>query len=341
MILRTKTCIQHTTRNDRITLIKDVVMTGDSSLGMVRKRLPPPRQPKGVVLLIHGFGQNRYTWHTSKRSFSAFLVKKGWEVFSVDLRGHGRSRRFAGSIPLSLDDYISEDLPSCFQEIERLTGQKKIVLVGHSMGGMISYAAASTSLRDKVNGIITIGSPYRFGLGNNTIQRLAKVLHLLRLTGILDSNPSIPVRSFGRQVRKFRKLFDSKALPVSLRGWRPKSIEPEILDEYLERSFEPTNIQITLDLMTGADRVALSNPGGRIDYGVAFESLRLPLLVISGSQDSLAPPASVQKGFLRSRSENKTYRSFPLGHADLILGREATTTVWPLISDWLESNCLS
>ena len=32
---------------------------------------------------------------------------------------------------------------------------------------------------------------------------------------------------------------------------------------------------------------------------------------------------------------DKRFRVFPLGHIDLIVGREATRTVWPLIGEWL------
>ena len=31
----------------------------------------------------------------------------------------------------------------------------------------------------------------------------------------------------------------------------------------------------------------------------------------------------------------KTYRAFPFGHIDLVVGKEATRTVWPLVRNWL------
>ena len=39
------------------------------TLGMVHKK-PVDTTPKAAVLLVHGFAQNRYTWHGSKRLFS-------------------------------------------------------------------------------------------------------------------------------------------------------------------------------------------------------------------------------------------------------------------------------
>jgi fermentation-respiration switch protein FrsA (DUF1100 family) len=76
--------------------------------------------------------------------------------------------------------------------------------------------------------------------------------------------------------------------------------------------------------------------GGRdYDYVERFEAMDLPLLVIAGGNDDLAPPASVRPGFTRSRSRDKTYRVLPLGHIDLLVGRDAPLMTWSLVTRWL------
>lgn len=335
MILRTETVEQTIDGPKKVVLTKDVVMTSGEPLGMVRKRLPAPSETRGAVMLVHGFAQNRYTWHATGRSFSAFLASEHWDVFTVDLRGHGRSRYYSDSHSRTIDEYIQEDMPSFAREAMRLSGHERLFLVGHSMGGMITYAAASSSLRDYVRGIVTIGSPYRFGLGNPLLASIAQVLKALRFTGLFDRNPRLPLHLLGRELRRFRAIAGSRVIPPLLRGWRPGNVEDIILAEFLGKSFERTSLQIAIDVITGADRVTLGNPHGRTDYGIAFEALDRPLLVIAGTEDSLAPPASVRRAFEKSRSSDKTYREFPFGHLDLVLGREATTTIWPLVRDWL------
>ena len=62
----------------------------------------------------------------------------------------------------------------------------------------------------------------------------------------------------------------------------------------------------------------------------------LPLLVVSGANDDLAPPASVRPAYERSRSKDKTYRTAPLGHIDLLVGRDAPLSTWPLLTSWLD-----
>lgn len=339
MILRTEVVQQTIDADKRALFVKDVCMTSGQPIGMVRKRnkevVEGKRPSRGAVLLIHGFGQNRYTWHVPSRSFSAYLAEDGWDVFNTDLRGHGRSLNFDGKRPQVLDDYILEDMPRIAQEVLELSGAEKLVLIGHSMGGLISYCAGATKLRGKVQAIGTIGSPYRFGAGSAFLRGLATVLQASHLTGVLDSNPHLPMRFMGRHLRRRRELWDSRLWRFPVRPWRPGAVEAEILDEYLSLAFEQTNLQIALDILAGGDRVALHSRDGAVDYGIAFETLNVPLMVVAGDEDGLAPPKSVRAAYERSGSQDKSYRVFPLGHIDLIMGREAVASVWPLFRDWL------
>ena len=335
MILRTELVEQIVDGDHRVTLVKDIVMTSGLPLGMVRKRLPPPHETRGTVLLIHGFGQNRYTWHIEGRSFSAYLAERGFDVFTVDLRGHGRSGEFSDASPRAVEQYVREDVPSFVREALRLSGHDQVFLVGHSMGGLISYSSGSSVVRDKVRGIVTLGSPYRFGEGSGLLEIFASFAFALRFTGVFDSNPRLPLRLIGRQFLKLRPFWDARGLPIPVRAWHPGTVEPELLDRYLDRAFDRTSLGVLFDVLRGGNRVALRSGDGRVDYALAFESLNKPVLAVAGEYDLLAPPDSVKPAITRSRSRDKRFRVFPMGHIDLIVGREATRTVWPLIGDWL------
>jgi poly(3-hydroxyalkanoate) synthetase len=77
--------------------------------------------------------------------------------------------------------------------------------------------------------------------------------------------------------------------------------------------------------------------GGReSDYVDRFEALDIPLLVVAGNNDDLAPPASVRPAYSRSRARDKTYRVLPLGHIDLLVGRDAPLMTWSTVTGWLE-----
>jgi poly(3-hydroxyalkanoate) synthetase len=76
--------------------------------------------------------------------------------------------------------------------------------------------------------------------------------------------------------------------------------------------------------------------GGReLDYGERFEKMNLPLMIIAGENDDLAPPESVRPAYTFSSASDKTYRPLPLGHIDLLVGRDAPWMTWKLVTDWL------
>jgi polyhydroxyalkanoate synthase subunit PhaC len=359
MILQTEIVEQAIDGKRRGRFVKDVIASRDGTfpIGMVRKRIVAP-QPAGAantngaprtgsvpvetaapsraaVLLIHGFGQNRYTWHTSRRSFANFLAAEYFDVFNLDLRGRGRSRRFGALQDTIIDDYIREDVPAAIRTVLRVSGQQRVFLIGHSMGGIISYAVAGSTMRDEVAGVVSFGSPYRFGLGSRFLAIAGPLLYAARLTGIFDRNPPIPIRLIGRHMSRHGWLWDNPLVWLPLRPWHPKSMEPEILAENLSAAFEHTRIAIALGLVGLGSESALKSHDGLNDYGLAFELAEKPLLVIAGTRDALAPPASVKPVYDRSRSYDKTFREFPLGHIDLVLGRMAPHTVWPLVRTWL------
>lgn len=336
MILRTETVEQAIDGDERAVFVKDVVMTpGPHPLGMVRKRLAEG-ETRGVVILVHGFGQNRYTWHSSRRSFSNFLARAGWDVFNVDLRGHGRSRRFGAPRPKMIFEYIEEDLPAFAREAMALSGHDRFFLCGHSMGGLIAYSVAGTSMRQHTRGVITIGSPYRFGQGSALLLLLREAAAAVGWTGLFDSNPALPVRFVGQHLLKRAALWDNRILPLPIRGWVPGGTEREVLEEYLSKTFEHTSLAVALDILKAGGAGGFKSLDGMIDYSTAFEMLDRPLLVIAGTEDQLAPPESVRPAYEVSKSRDKTYRAWPLGHLDLIMGREATRTVWTLVRDWLD-----
>jgi pimeloyl-ACP methyl ester carboxylesterase len=341
MILQTETVEQEINAGERGQFVKDVIAANEGAhpIAMVRKRALALSRSAPPVLLVHGFGQNRYTFHTSRRSFVNYLASAGFDVFNLDLRGRGRSRRFGGALrDATLDDFITEDVPAAIRSVLRLTGYSQLLLVGHSMGGLISYCVAGSSMREQVAGVVSIGAPYRFGEGSAFLRLVfAPLLYGARLTGAFDSNPPIPLDLLSRQWRRHRWFSDSRFFPMPLRPWAPGSMEPEVLEENLKSAYEHTRMAIALGIVGTGSENALKSHDGLTDYGLAFELTDTPLLVIAGSRDSLAPPRSVKAAYERSRARDKTYREFPLGHIDMVLGRDAPFTVWPAVRNWLEA----
>jgi pimeloyl-ACP methyl ester carboxylesterase len=82
------------------------------------------------VLLLHGGGQTRHSWHTTLGA----LGSKGWRAISMDLRGHGESE-WAADGDYSMDAFAGDVLAAA------ASLGRPPALVGASLGGMASLAA--------------------------------------------------------------------------------------------------------------------------------------------------------------------------------------------------------
>ena len=347
MILHQTTVDQTIDRDERDRFVKELVVVRyrgagghEIPLAMVRKRLlANVGNPGGTiapVLLVHGYGQNRYAWHLPARSFSNYLARAGFDVFNLDLRGHGRSRHLGERKPTHVADYVREDVPAAIDEVSRISGGRRIYYVGHSMGGLIGYAVAAT-VNGALAGITTLGSPYHFARGSWALTLAGDaMLAIDRRVPVRHWSP--PLKALGETMRVLRAFIESPLFPLPIRGFDAGSMEPVVLGQHMSLAMDTGSVAVLRSLFLGAveQRKSGHRLGGLTGYAGAFEHLDVPLLIIAGTKDDLAPPASVHPAYEFSRSSDKTYRAFPRGHIDLIVGRDAPLTIWPLIEAWMK-----
>jgi polyhydroxyalkanoate synthase len=307
---------------------------GPQPLSVVRKRRAEG-EPIAPVILVHGFGQNRYAWHMRERSFANYLADRGFDVFNVDLRGHGRSTELGSARSRGVDDYIRGDIPAVIDRALAVSGFDKVFLVGHSLGGLCS-AAASATRPDKVAGVVTIGSPHALGRGHFVLGNGLRLLgHTVGSAGLFrGSQLRFPVDLIGKALHVTRFAFDSRFAPIPVRGWKPGSFERGELASYL-RSFDGESMSTVDDLITLAATGELKSRIDGVSYTRLIEDSALPLLALSGSADLLANPGAVKPLFERSRARDKQYVKVDAGHGDLLVGRQAPDEVWPLVGNWL------
>lgn len=349
MILHGQVVEQSVDHEDRATFVKEYVLaSGSMPIAMVRKRLARAPTPPGgdldaaaaptraPVLLLHGYAQNRYAFHLPSRSLANHLARAGFDVFNADLRGRGRSAHLGASRPGDVRDFVTEDVPAALDSIARLSGPRPVFLVGHSLGGVVSYCVACDRPQ-RVAGVVSFGSPYHFTLGSRWLGVLARAFMALDRRFGLPNLP-VPAHAYGSFVRTARALVESPVHPLPLRGFHRGSMEPDVLDEHMRLAMDRGSISTMRGMFEWAGEIrARRHEGDRglFGYAARFEALDVPLLVIAGEHDDLAPPESVRPAFERSRSSDKTYRAFPFGHVDMLVGRDAPRLTWPLVTSWL------
>ena len=309
---------------------------GPQPIAVVRKR-KLGTAPVAPVILVHGFGQNRYAWHIPERSMVNYLADLGFDVFNVDLRGHGRSTDLGAARSRGVDCYIREDLPAVIERVLALSGAPRTFMVGHSLGGLCAAAAGALG-PDRVAGVVTMGPPHALGRGHFVLG------HALRLAGrtigrsqvLRGSQRRLPVDLIGKAVHATRLAWDSRLAPIPVRGWKPGAFTADELRSYM-RSFDGASFGTLDELFLLAATGELRSRIDGTSYTKLIEDSVVPLLAVSGAVDRLANPGSVKPLFERSRSMDKRYIKVDAGHGDLLVGKQAPDHVWPVVGEWLLS----
>jgi acylglycerol lipase len=103
-----------------------------------------------VLLVAHGFAEHSGRYGNVVNHF----VPKGYSVYAPDHRGHGRSDGERVQVE-HFSDYV-DDLKTFFDIVRKDNPGKKIFLIGHSMGSMISLLYAVRFQRE-LAGLVTSG----------------------------------------------------------------------------------------------------------------------------------------------------------------------------------------
>jgi pimeloyl-ACP methyl ester carboxylesterase len=103
-----------------------------------------------VVLLLHGFTG-------AKEDFSDHLdplALLGWRVIAPDLRGHGET-----SHPVGQGQYSFELMRADVEAFTDALGLDRIVLLGHSMGGVVAQRVALSD-GDRLRGLVLMDTTH-------------------------------------------------------------------------------------------------------------------------------------------------------------------------------------
>ena len=333
--------------NETVTYYRSlhVVTTEDGMHLVMTRKSPVDREAIAPVMLVHGLGQNRYTWTLTRRSFENYLIANVFETFNVELRGHGLSRANGSDYPVEFENYLFFDIPAFFKSIGNLTGGKKLYYIGHSLGGSIAYCTGA-DFNEQLAGIISIGGPYSMARGNRLLQTIAHTgVTLGKFYPFRGLQPEVfYIDYIGILASLGLGLLDHRWYKLPLQIWHPGSIEREILHERVTKGFDRTSFNVIKFFFKWGTREKFISSDGRIDFEENISQLTAPILFVNGDKDFGVPEAAVIEAYEKAGTKDKIFKTFGeeepglhWGHIDLIMGKQAPDITWPYMLKWMKN----
>ena len=151
--------------------------------------LPESGEFKAYIIGVHGWGT-----HSDRLKLPAeYLTDNGYAVYAFDLRGHYRN---TGETPGHIEsiDHIQKDILLFMDVIRNIAKEKKIFLMGHSFGGLMSliYAINHPALSGVLVSSPLLGMFMNLSIGKKVIKSISKNIVKLApnkiLNNIIDQN---------------------------------------------------------------------------------------------------------------------------------------------------------
>ena len=310
--------------------------TGDTLL----KKIP--------IILCHGIASNSQLFCISDGvSMVEFLTSYDYHVYSIDLRGVGRSKQEYNDedgIDFNFDDLLMDIGPIIEYIIDyhRQFDPKtsKIHWVGHSMGALLMYAFLSKNKENKryIRSFVSIGAPVEMKyIGQPALLDIAK------LKDHLDHKKQINLKPLKKAFAFLLAWLDTKYHHILINKY---AITNKTIIEFLKKGSDniaPSLLRQFGDWILKRKMRSLDDSFNYEDMG---KNINVPTLLLSGSYDTFCSPHMLLKTYFDlnlPKSKKKIVilsrvngDSYDYCHTSIIMGKKASQEVFPHISDWIQ-----
>lgn len=296
-----------------------------------------PRYP-APVLLCHGLLVNSSIFNLGADSgLAVFLAKEGFDVWNLSLRGTGRSLGpvNAGPKNWTLDEMIERDLPAVIGYVQKESRSRAVIWLGYEMGGLLAYGYLEKTRAAGLAALVTIAAPATF---NHKEQEPLKTL--LRL----DQSPALKTVFLYLNGPFLGRLLIPLSSKIEGLFYNRDNIEDETKEKLIDDGLVEINAGLLDQLLLLIKRGEFVSAKENFNYRNNLSEIRIPILLIGGEEDKLAPPDAIRTVYRAVGSADRTLRIFGrhskdsigYGHTDLILGKRAKEEVFPVIARWLK-----
>ncbi len=255
----------------------------------------PKKNIKAVIIIVHGLAEHigRYN-HVGD-----FFSSSGYAVEGYDLRGHGNSDGKKVYMD-SIFEHVS-DLKKFVAHIKIKYPEKKVFILGHSMGGEIA-CLFSIKYQTEISGLVLSGAVIKI---SDDISPLLQKLSGF-IAAILPSLPTTKIDSSGiSQDKKIVELYNND--PLVYRGGTLARTGSEIIN-------------------------------GTKHINKNMKQIISPILILHGTSDRLADPKGSSKLYDGISSDDKTIKLYENYYHE-ILNEPDKEKVMHDILEWITKRC--
>jgi polyhydroxyalkanoate synthase len=267
------------------------------------------------------------------RSVVEVLLKHGIDVYLIDWGTPGDEDKH-----LNLDVYINKYIRNVVKRVKKISGSKKVSILGYCMGGTMSVMYTALYPEDVRNLVLmTTGIDFKASSGgllgfwgdksyfnvDKFVEAYGNVPAEFLQTVFLFMKP---VENLVTKYVNFYERLDDKRLVenfLAMEKWLNDNIPVpgEVFREFIKYCYQE-NLLVQNKLKISGKTVNL-------------KKIRCPVLNLIAEKDHLVPPASSMVLEDLISSKDKETIVFPTGHIGLSVSSRSLKELWPRVSKWL------
>jgi acylglycerol lipase len=246
---------------------KEGTFKGLNGLELYHTAWLPDKDTRAVIIAVHGLAEHigRY------KNVVNYLVPRGYAIYGLDHRGHGKSQGIKGYVD-RFDDYIT-DLKIFYDMVRKEQPDKKIFMLGHSLGGLIAVDYA--------------------------------IKYQAELAGLIASAPLLKIGASVSPATVFMAKIISALAPkmgVTTLDASAISKDKAVVDAYVN---DPLVYRGKTSARLGVEMIKITTKIPEM-----IPTITLPLLVMYGTEDRLCDPEGSKMLYEKASSQDKTLKAY-------------------------------